>query len=598
MYQSAYYVAKSTGTFTDALLAIGLARLIEVVLPEGSGPKIWIRDIGSHYSVECPVPVSESRVASLAGLDLLPYIRERVGERLPENRMVGWRLDLIDLPAERAKLKERQDTLKKLKAEKKDDADIRQAVAALAVDERLSLASALQSLKALTSYRKIVLYLLENPAAAPAIARGALRLFGGPSNDFESSATELRRELRKAGLPDGPAANALQVVNPDKGKGASSSSPGDVTVKNVPSHWLLEYLKFIGLFEGGLGKVFKVGARAYDKKVYVLAPVALQLGMLAATIRDFRQAALAATPVAMDIGAVLNAAIALVNHWPRQVDETDPLARYEVVADCVSGLHAAYFKSMGQADSVSNLSFMGLPKWVPAPGPKWSAERILTILGDQHKSIGAIAEDGDTLDLLSAYRDFVSSGRLQSLFRFFSGFAALLMHELSQEFVRRRHRYIRPFPSDTQKEVIVMTEPRFAEVVNAGGFNAIADAIRNSTVNLQYADKSKRMYEVKYGLAQKVKERATYRAKFLAFIGEFAAEYNQENLRVYERLRNRGEEVKQRRKNITDQDLKELTYLVDRFGSEVVANLLIGIGYSSRAKTPEQEKEEAEEAEA
>lgn len=120
------------------------------------------------------------------------------------------------------------------------------------------------------------------------------------------------------------------------------------------------------------------------------------------------------------------------------------------------------------------------------------------------------------------------------------------------------------------------TEPQLIEILENEGFRNIAYAIRHSTVIPQYLkQKGETLYDVRYGLGMELKRKAAYPKEFLAALGSFVHEYNQENAQKYE---SRGQ---QRRKNVRISDLDEITRLVDKFGSELVGNLLIAYGYAS-----------------
>jgi len=59
MYQDIYYVNKTTDTISDALLAYGLAELIEnIFLQAGVSSKIWIEDVGSCFRVHLEKPLT------------------------------------------------------------------------------------------------------------------------------------------------------------------------------------------------------------------------------------------------------------------------------------------------------------------------------------------------------------------------------------------------------------------------------------------------------------------------------------------------------------------------------------------------------------
>ncbi|RMG62354.1 MAG: hypothetical protein D6709_11910, partial [Chloroflexi bacterium] len=61
MYQDIYYVPKRTGTYSDVLVAYGLATLLEHIFRQVKGPadrwRIVLEDGGGHYLVRLSEPV-------------------------------------------------------------------------------------------------------------------------------------------------------------------------------------------------------------------------------------------------------------------------------------------------------------------------------------------------------------------------------------------------------------------------------------------------------------------------------------------------------------------------------------------------------------
>jgi len=120
-------------------------------------------------------------------------------------------------------------------------------------------------------------------------------------------------------------------------------------------------------------------------------------------------------------------------------------------------------------------------------------------------------------------------------------------------------------------------EPKLAEIIENEGFRHIAYAIRRSTITPQYL-KGESMYEVRYGLGTNLKRKAAYRDEFINALTEFLQSYNQENAQKFERTK------QQMRENYRENDLDEIVRLVDKFGSEIVCNLLIAYGYARESK--------------
>jgi hypothetical protein len=108
------------------------------------------------------------------------------------------------------------------------------------------------------------------------------------------------------------------------------------------------------------------------------------------------------------------------------------------------------------------------------------------------------------------------------------------------------------------------------------GFQNVAYAIRYSTVVPQSrkARGEDSLYEVRYGLGAEFKRKATVRDEFVVALSSFMQSYNQENAQQLENKR------QQMRRDLRTTDIESVIRLIDEYGPEVVANLLIAFGYA------------------
>jgi len=113
-------------------------------------------------------------------------------------------------------------------------------------------------------------------------------------------------------------------------------------------------------------------------------------------------------------------------------------------------------------------------------------------------------------------------------------------------------------------------------IVENPGFQNVAYAIRHSTVIPQSrkAQGKDTLYEIRYGLGMDMKRKATVRDDFVIALADFMQSYNQENSQVFEKNR------QQMRRDLRTTDVEEVVRLVDAYGPEVVANLLVAYGYA------------------
>ncbi len=123
-------------------------------------------------------------------------------------------------------------------------------------------------------------------------------------------------------------------------------------------------------------------------------------------------------------------------------------------------------------------------------------------------------------------------------------------------------------------------DERYAEIIENPGFQEIAYAIRYSTIIPQgrKARSEDNLYDIRYGLGADLKRRAPFKKDLLAALGDFVQAYNQETEQV---LESKG---RQMRRGVRTDAIAEIVGLVDRFGSEVVCNLLVAFGYAREPK--------------
>ena len=129
-------------------------------------------------------------------------------------------------------------------------------------------------------------------------------------------------------------------------------------------------------------------------------------------------------------------------------------------------------------------------------------------------------------------------------------------------------------------------DPQLSPILESEGFRNIAYAIRQSTVTAQYRKKEgDRRYDVRYGLGRDLVRQSQYPTDFMAALSDFLHKYNAENAQVMETR------TGPYRRSIQTSDIEEITRLIDKHGSDVIAKLLVAFGY---ARVPRQNDEESE----
>ncbi|MFN3316649.1 MAG: hypothetical protein ACK40K_07540, partial [Raineya sp.] len=118
-----------------------------------------------------------------------------------------------------------------------------------------------------------------------------------------------------------------------------------------------------------------------------------------------------------------------------------------------------------------------------------------------------------------------------------------------------------------------------SEIIANEGFKAVAQAIRKSTVSLQYTPKDARKFDIRYGLAQELQNKSKSKIDLATFIGEFIATYNAETAKVAEK--NGGKSF---RANVKDEELAQFYALLDKHPSRLIGALLASYGFALKAK--------------
>lgn len=575
MFQKIYFMPKSTGTFADTLAAYGLAAVLSEIIEKStkrwSGQKVWIRDAGSHYTIELPTELREEWVSKCEFFALAKPIRTR-------GQPVEGITEVHDLDAgwERFRAFQKvQETLKK--------------TANRAANEDAQLQAQLDDLKptpefwtiAFVGERKMQAVQIYNAAILQWHAtrkhfaenlKTILKLAATPDADVEAIAKEWSETVPRDGLK--VKFTASQLFNPIQGKGQNRAKADKLEMGNLDSFWLIEFLKAVGLWKCMVPRMVRNGD---DRKAYVLAPIALTLGAHDQVFKKFSERLWNDTSVKMDIiASLLYTQVLLERSEAGQQDELDFEGRGP--EDFVAGFHVATYKLLSRnAYTMMNLGLIGLPRWTGEVKTRQRVKELKEVIEEHLGVVRSIDEErSDGYDLLVRYRDFLSGQQLDAFFDFAVGYSQYLSHELE-----RRHFWVKPFTTQNLWRLLMGTEPQFKEIVENEGFRRIAYAIRHSTVIPQYLKDREGLYDVRYGLGTELKRKAAYPKDFLVALSDFLHEYDRENAQKAE---TKGQ---QRRKNVREGDLDEIVRLVDKFGSEVVGNLLVAYGYASESKDDE-----------
>lgn len=578
MLRSQFYVDKSTNTFADTLVAFGLATLLEaIILQAGSRGSVRVEDQGGHYQLNCDPGIDDAWLARFAGTPLIltrvvrTYKnRDKLPGDLPphgivdyeevrDNRNLYWEARK-NLPTEARKALARgeQDhpALLSLPTGPDPDWDIYRAL----------------NPAGLIGYNSLVAQWWESRAVLPQLLRLLLDMTSATPNDVEGAESEWKKLAKNEKLTGSAQATAGQLYNPAQGKGQNRAKADNLSMSNVKTFWLLEFLKAVGFYRAGFTRLLK-GTK--DRKTYVIAPQDISLESHRRVMGSFKGKMLySESATKSDVLAALRYTSAFLEYC--QEDEAPDLWTQLMGGgsprDVVKGFYVAFYKNLGNSAATLNLSFINIPGWIRLFG----IDEVIAyrnVLTEHETIIGPLDEShSDAFDLLFEYRDFIASDDLAPFFRFCISYSSYLIGQ------KERGKFAPQFTVENLRRLFMSAQPQLSAILDPElhpGFQSIAYAIRQSTVVAQYRKKEgDRRYDVRYGLGQELARKSRYPAEFITALSDFLHKYNAENAQVME---NRGGPY---RKSLKTSDIDDIVALVDQYGSELICNLLIAYGYA------------------
>lgn len=406
--------------------------------------------------------------------------------------------------------------------------------------------------------------------------------------------------------------SAVKVYLPTSVQGVNRVKADSNKVDSQKADWLSLWLIATGLFHFAIAERVKISDRVFDWRVVALQPQDISLSKY----QDILKRLLVYNPPSgihgiarFDAELVLRFCQELLNHHQALENRETAAAEddFEIwdkpVNHFVSNFAGTHFGSKGQVYGVKELFSLGLPTWIH-PCNSEQLHNYQNILEEHLKIVRSLSIDEGNSELLTAYRDFITGNDLYQFFRFQVSYADYVTKKLADinsrivlfskqgidVMVKNLHTKLRQNDQDWQ----------LTEITEDPGFLNIAKAINSATV---YAGtihdkegKSKETgWERIYGLAQRLTAQSGSKKDFIIEISSFLASYENENLRIDDELRKQN---KPRRIWTTKSDLDSLIHLIDKYGSSLVANLLIAYGYAKgwgKSKDPDTTDQEPDE---
>lgn len=564
---SIYTVQKKTGTYSELLETYGLANFLQKVFDSVNLPdnKIVITDKGYCFEVSTSIDITDDIISKVKYFPPFKYIKQK------EHSDVSKYPDYYDYPTQNVWKKERQELLnaayniKDASAKQKEIERINKIFdTEKPRDIEYDVYSQMITPNNFSGFEKLYSCFYDNRNYFGILIKYILGYYQG-------SKTKRPKELT---IKD-ESVSALQLYNPNRGKGLKAEKANSVSGSNFKSSWIAETMKISGALSYMICQLVKIGARSFDLKIFVPEYKTLNYTKDFKLIPQLKKYAKGNTPIKIDVLHILLLAKLLV-------ENTEASGRRRKIKDIITGLHSVYQKDLGQNKAVVNIGFIQTPGFIEI-GSKQDVQIWVEILQEQMAIIGKMKEENDATPGLMLYRNFISGSNIDDFFKFSYWYAEYLMSQLSKQ------NKPKAFTINTLNKLynsMDNQEISLKSIIENEGFKAVADAIRKSTVSLQYLPKDQRKYEIRYGVAQALQTKSKTKTDLAEYIGEFISLYNAETSRKAEK------DDRAFRKNVREDKLSQFYELLDCHSSKLIGALLASYGFALLKKTQSDDDED------
>lgn len=563
-----FYIDKTTSTFADTLTAFGLAKLIDMLTEDQDNP-LTIHDDGNCYRLEVTQPLQTDRLESVDYFHLYPGLDTQKNKTdLPTGQTIDY--------TARQQANQAYFDARKLD---KDETNLR-ALNLTPPPPDWPVWAAVNQMSAINAYNSLAQLWFSHRTCFADLVCIILSLYTSRPNNFQKAEADWKALAQAQDINSKGQAAQLQIINPGMGKGANRSKADKLSIGGLSGFWIPEYLKFAGMYQSSIPKIVR-GSK--DRKMYVLRPKSIRWTTHKEVYSKFQSVfQFSNSSAKMDILAVLRYCEVFIEQWKEGQTDQKGWGFFEKGAPSghVAGIDVVFYKHLGSAVAAMNMSTLILPEWLPAVETIKQADQFLSLITEHQdivRSLDAKNEGRifDEVELLRIYRDFLSARDLRIFFEFTRGYSTFVMKRLID-----RGSSPRQFTISNLEVLLMAHDKKLEPILKNPGFLNIAEAIRRSTVIPQYqkARGSDSLYQIRYGLGDRLLRHAQYGAEFMEALSGFMHDYNRENATKSE-TRN-----KQFRSNITVEDIQDIVSLVDAYGASTVANLLVAYGYARDPK--------------
>ena len=511
-----FYIDKSTSTSADTLLAFGFADFLQLLLSEEVGNNLKIIDSGDTYRIEIDEAITDEQIQRASYQFLFPAIfTGKATINLPPHQ-------IKDYKAQR----EKNQAFFEAKKQGLDDDALTQSGLTPPPPE-WSAWALINIMSADYAYNGLTELWYAHHEHFSNLTHIILDMFSTRPNSVDDAVVKWKNLAQETGLakPNDWRTSQLQVVNSGMGKGGNKTKANGISIGGMKGFWVLEYLKFAGFFQSALPRNTQSG----DRKTYILHPKELRWQTHRKVFSAFQKKLYTNSAIKLDILATLYYCSTFLEQW-KAGQEEGGLSRFARAnpGDHISALDVIFYKDMGSAYAAMNQSMLVLPDWIKEIKTMEDANKLEDIFDEHTRIIRNSKLDekkGHLYNSLRAYRDFLSARDLRSFFRFLRGYNKFVMGELND----KNNHFSPPRFTTTNLEVLFMShDEKLAPILKSEGFLNLATAIRLSTVTPQYqkSQGKKPLYEIRYGLGDKLLRDAQYSEKFIQALSKFMHDFS------------------------------------------------------------------------
>lgn len=595
------FITKTYSNYADTFLVLGLAHLAEYALKATKQKSaMQLIDKGTVYIIQFKQPINLEAIAKLNYSDPFPPVK---GQKTDTSKIPA-EVKLFDTVEQTQTRKVYRDFLfhNRGKSENLEETP-------KPPDSRTQNGVILTQMRCDRNHNDLWLGSWELRDNYGALLASLFQGFSQENATIQQIA-ELFHKATSCKLPS--MASAVKVYLPTSVQGVNRVKADSNKVDSQKADWSSLWLIATGLFHFAIAERVKISDHVFDWRVVALQPQDISFSKY----QDILKRLLVYNPPSgghgiarFDAELVLRFCQELLNHHQAlgNRETTAPEDDFDTwdkpLNHFVSNFAGTHFGSKGQVYGVKELFSLGIPTWI-YPHNSEELYSFQSILAEHLKIVRSLSLDEGNSELLTAYRDFITSNDLYQFFRFQVSYADYVTKKLADVnsrivlfskqgidvMVRNLNTKLRQNDQDWQ----------LTEITEDPGFLNIAKAINSATV---YAgtirDKEGKPKETGweriYGLAQRLTAQSGSKKDFIIEISSFLASYENENLRIDDELRKQN---KPRRIWTTKSDLDRLIHLIDKYGSSLVANLLIAYGYAKgwgKSKDPDSTEQEPDE---